>query len=159
MIGPFSEVEEKTLETLEQALIDNKILHVQMMKMYAEFLFSLISSEKIERDFGFSSELTVVAQCVQSAIHSFGTDASDELRRQRRVELIKLCSRVEKEQPALAALARCAVCCVSDEEGWEPDLEEDSTPIPRYLFLLKKFDPNMGVIFLSYARTALLEFR
>lgn len=156
MIQPFSELEEKNIEILEHELTNNAIPYARMMRMYAEFLLALIATKEVEQKLGLSSELTLVAQHLQTAVRSLGKEVSDELRRPLRVELISLCGRVEKKQPALAALTRCAVCCFSDEGGWEPDREEDPTPIPRYLFLLKKFDPDMGMNFLTHAHAVLL---
>ncbi|MGJ7573915.1 hypothetical protein ACSFBX_25530 [Variovorax sp. RB2P76] len=159
MIGPFSEIEEENIEILEHELIDNEIPYARMMRMYAEFLLALISTKEVTQKLGLSSELTLVAQHLRTAVRSLGTEVSDELRRPLRVELIGLCGRVEKKQPALAALTRCAVCCFSEEGGWEPDREEDPTPIPRYLFLLKRFDADIGMNFLLHARSVLLAAR
>jgi hypothetical protein len=50
------------------------------------------------------------------------------------------------------------VCCFYEEGGWDPDKEEDATPIPLYLFLLKRFNPDMGAALLTYARMQLLGF-
>lgn len=157
MSGPFSVGEEKKIEELERALMDRKIPYARMARVYAEFLLALISGENFDKKLTRSSELIAVTRSLQSTINGFDSGASGDFRQPYRVELIGISGRVEKSQPALAALIRCAVCCFFFEEEWDPDLEEDPTPIPRYLFLLKKFDSSMGMEFLSYAKAHLLD--
>ena len=159
MSGPFSAAEEEDLETLEHELTSGEVTYRRMMKMYAEFLLASIKSGQVDKKIKPSIELDFLVQNLEAAITSFGTDDSDEVRRSRRVELVRLCSRVESERPDLAALIRCAVCCFYEEGGWDPDKEEDATPIPLYLFLLKRFDPDMATELLTYARTHLLSSR
>ncbi|SDI44750.1 hypothetical protein [Variovorax sp. OV700] len=156
MSGPFSDAEEEDLETLEHELTNGKVSYSRMMKMYAEFLLASIQSGQVDKKIKPSIELDFLVQNLEAAITSFGTDDSDEVRRSRRVELVRLCGRLEIEQPDLAALIRCAVCCFYEEGGWNPDEEEDATPIPLYLFLLKRFNPDMGAALLGYARMNLL---
>lgn len=93
------------------------------------------------------------------AIAISDTEYSDESSSLRRLELLGVVEPLEAKQLRLAALIRCAVCCFSDESGWNPDQEEDLTPIPRYVFLLKKFDPGIGPDFVAYARRHLLSSR
>jgi len=156
MSEPFNACEEKKIEELERALMDRKIPYARMARVYAKFLLALISGENFDRKLTRSSELIAVTRSLQSAIKGFDGGASGDLRQPHRVELIGISGRVEESQPALAALIRCAVCCFFVDEEWDPDLEEDSTPIPRYLFLLKKFDSSMEMEFLTYASTYLL---
>jgi len=156
MTGPFSEGEEADLETLEHDLTSEGVAYSQMMKMYAEFLLACIRDGSVEQIIGPAAELSLLARYLEMAIVSFGADDSDEVRRSRRIELVGLCGRLEKERPDLVALIRCAVCCFYEEGGWDPDKEEDPTPIPLYLFLLKRFDPDLGAKLLTYARAYLL---
>ncbi len=127
-----------------------------MMKMYAEFLRSCI----LERRLGQitqSEELNLVAEYLRQAIVFLGGNNSDELRKPGRLELWALFRRFEEVQPALACLSRCAVCCFYEEAGWDPDTSESVTPIPFYLFLLKRLNPDMGLEFLEYAYRYLLD--
>ncbi|MET3444165.1 hypothetical protein ABIC94_004974 [Variovorax paradoxus] len=157
MNGPFSDAEEEELETLEYELTKGEVTYGRMMKMYAEFLLASIRRRQGAQEISPSLELDLLVQHLQTAIASFGTTNSDEVRSACRVELVRLSRRLESERPDLAALLRCAVCCFYEEGGWDPDKEEDATPIPLYLFLLKRFDPRMAAELLTYVRTHLLE--
>ena len=156
MNAPFSEAEENDLEELEQELTDAEISYGRMMKMYAEFLLAFIENGRFERKIGSTDGVTLLVRHLRTAITNFGNSDSNEIRKSSRIELLKLCSRLEYEQPFLFALVRCAVCCFYEEDGWLPDKEEDRTPIPLYLFLLKRLDSDMGAEFLAYARSYLL---
>jgi hypothetical protein len=157
MNGPFSDAEEEELETLEYELTKGEVTYSRMMKMYAEFLLASIRRRQGAQQISPSLELDLLVQHLQTAIASFGTANSDEVRSACRVELVRLSRRLESERPDLAALLRCAVCCFYEEGGWDSDKEEDATPIPLYLFLLKRFDPDMAAELLAYVRTHLLD--
>lgn len=156
MSNPFNEAEENHLEEIERRLTERNISYAQMMKMYAEFLLNLIQIRWRLEKWGGSSEYELIVNILRETIEIFGCKNSDELRENRRVTLIGLYGGSEKERPALAALSRCVACCLYSEDGWEADKEEDLTPIPLYLFLLKRIDGNFGEEFLTYAETYLL---
>lgn len=156
MIGPFTEHEEEILDALELELLEKQIPYILMMKMYANFLRTLALEKFIEKPDDSSVETAQLIQNLEMAIASFGTEYSDESRRSGRLELLGMIRPLEEKQMRLAALIRCAVCCFYDESGWNPDQEEDLTPIPRYLLLLRKFDPSIGLDFVAYVRTHLL---
>ena len=155
MAEPYSAEETKCLDAIEDQLIENGIHFCQMMKMYAEFLQTCISVGHFDGAVS-SAQLNGVSEHLQAAISSLGHENSDELRRPHRIALWTLFGSSEKDYPALAALSRCAVCCFYDEAGWNPDTSESVTPIPLYLFLLKRLVPTMGMEFLRYARRYLL---
>ncbi len=159
MIGPFTEHEEEVLETLESELLEKQIPYVLMMKMYAIFLHTLALETCAEKPDDSPAEMAQLIKNLEMAIASFGTEYSDESRKSGRLELWGMIKRLEQKQLRLAALVRCAVCCFYDESGWNPDHKEDLTPIPLYLFLLKKFDPGIGLDFVAYVRTHLLASR
>jgi hypothetical protein len=156
--NPYSRDEEKQLDAIEEELMEECVPFFQTMKMYAEFLHNCILVGRFSGT-APSAQLDLVAEHLQVAIASLGLDNSDELRVPGKLELWKLFSRSEKEHPTLAALCRCAVCCFHEEAGWDPDKNESVTPIPFYLFLLKRLDPEMGLEFLTYARRYLLASR
>jgi len=87
----------------------------------------------------------------------FGAGASNrsETIKDGRMQLWRIHDHLQRELPSQAALVRCAIFCLCDEE-WDPDSSEDLTPIPFFLFLLKKFNPEIGMDFLDYARIHLL---
>ncbi|UKI05676.1 MULTISPECIES: hypothetical protein [Variovorax] len=157
MPGPYSEDEEKALDVIEDQLMAAQVSSARMMKMYAEFLRKCILARHFDSTVP-SMQLVFISKHLLTAISSFGTDSGDELRRSSRRELWFLSDRFEKENPTLAALSRCAVCCCSEEGEWNPENSESLTPIPFYLFLLKRLDSNMGLEFLRYARVHLLDF-
>jgi hypothetical protein len=84
-----------------------------------------------------SIRLVFISEHFLTAISSFGAIGGDELRRSSRRELWLLSDRFEKENPTLAALSRCVVCCCGEKSEWNPENGESLTPIPFYLFLLK----------------------
>ncbi|MFS2099857.1 hypothetical protein ACCC97_12895 [Variovorax sp. Varisp85] len=156
MTEPYSEEEEERLDAIEEQLIEKKVPFFLMMKMYAEFLHNCILTGRFSQ-IAPSKELDLVADNLQQAIAFLGVDGSDDLRKPGRLELWALFRRFEEEQPALAGLSRCAVCCFYEEAGWDPDTRESVTPIPFYLFLLNRFNPDMGLEFLTYAYRYLLD--
>lgn len=155
MTEPYSAEETECLDAIEDQLIEDGVPFRQMMKMYAEFLQTCISAGHFD-EVAPSARLNDVAEHLQAAVSSLGHENSDELRRPHRIALWTLFGSSEKDYPALAALSRCAVCCFYDEAGWNPDTSESVTPIPLYLFLLKRLVPTMGMEFLRYARRYLL---
>lgn len=155
MTEPYSEEEAGCLEAIEDQLMGGDVPFSQMMKMYAEFLQIFISAENF-KEAASSAQLSDVAEHLQVAISSLGHENSDELRKPHRIALWTLFGFSEKDNPALAALSRCAVCCFYDEAGWNPDTSESVTPIPLYLFLLKRLAPTKGMEFLRYAQRYLL---
>ncbi|WP_093179504.1 MULTISPECIES: hypothetical protein [unclassified Variovorax] len=155
MTEPYSEHEAEFLDAIEDQLMEKNVPFPRMMKMYAEFLRNCILAGRFN-EAASSAQLDSVAEHLQVAIVGLGHDNSDELRRPHRIELWTLFDCSEKENPALAALIRCAVCCFYDEAGWDPDTSESVTPMPLYLFLLKRIIPTVGVEFLKYAQRSLL---
>lgn len=155
MIGPYSEEEINEFDALEEGLIDRQVPFGQMMRMYAEFLCTRIVAGRFEKIIS-SEYLRFIANHLQTAIASFDASNSDELRRPGKHELWTLSDRSESENPALAALSRCAVCCFHEDTRWDPDENESPTPLPFYLFLLKRVAPDMGMEFLSHAKAYLL---
>lgn len=156
MTGPYSNEEEERLDIIEEQLVEKKTPFFLMMKMYAEFLRDCIHKKRFNQ-IADSKGLNVVAEYLKQAIAFLGSNNSDELRKPGRLELWALFRRFEDKQPALASLSRCAVCCFYEEAGWDPDTSESVTPIPFYLFLLKRLDPDMGLEFLEYAGRYLLD--
>jgi hypothetical protein len=155
MIGPYSENEISELDALEEALIDGQVPFGRMMKMYAEFLLACIWAGRFDEVFS-SQYLSFIAKHLQVAITSFDASNSDELRRPGKHELWALSDRSEQEALGLAALSRCAVCCFHEDTPWHPDESESPTPLPFYLFLLKRVAPGMRMEFLRYAKAYLL---
>ena len=158
MIGPYSQDEEESLDALEAQLMDRQVPFSCMMKMYAEYLRDRIVAGMFDNAVS-SEQLNLIVTYLQKAIASFDADNGDALRKPGRLVLWSLHDRSREENPTLAALSRCAVCCFYKEFGWDPDNEESPTPIPFYLLLLKQLDPDMGMGFLAYARTYLLASR
>jgi len=155
MNGPYSEDEISELDAIEEALIDRQIPFGRMMKMYAEFLLTRILDGRFDEVVS-SEYLSFIAKHLQAAIASFDASNSAELRRSGKRELWALSDRSEQEAPGLAALSRCAVCCFHEDTPWSPDENESPTPLPFYLFLLKRVAPGMGMDFLHYAKVYLL---
>ena len=155
MTESYSAEETECLNAIENQLIEDGIPFRQMMKIYAEFLQTCISAGHFDGVVP-SVRLNDIAEHLQAAVSSLGHENSDELRRPHRIALWTLFGSSEKDNSALAALSRCAVCCFYDEDGWNPDTSESVTPIPFYLFLLKRLVPTMGMEFLRYARRYLL---
>lgn len=155
MIGPYSENEISELDALEEALIDGQVPFGRVMKMYAEFLLACIRAGRFNEVVS-SVQLGFIANHLQTAIASFDAGNSDELRRPGKHELWALSDCSEEEAPGLAALSRCAVCCFHEDRPWNPDENESPTPLPFYLFLLKRVAPDMGMDFLHCAKVYLL---
>lgn len=156
MINPYTEEEEKRLDVIEERLVIEEVPFWRMMKMYAEFLRGCILAGRFDKAAPLA-QLEFVAEHLQRAIVVLGADNSDELRMPSKLELWSLSDRFEKENPIQAALSRCAVCCFYEESGWDPGNSESLTPIPLFLFLLKRLDPDMGAEFLMYAGKYLLK--
>lgn len=156
MMSSYSPEEEKGLDFIEERLVAGGIPFRRMMKMYAEFLRDSIMAGQFDRSVSLA-QLEIVAENLQSAIGVLGTSDSDKLRMPSRLALWSLSDRYEKENSTLSALSRCAVCCFYEESGWDHDGSESLTPIPLYLFLLKRIDPGMGMEFLRYASKYLLK--
>ncbi|WP_143042997.1 hypothetical protein ABL840_25400 [Variovorax sp. NFACC27] len=158
MSNPHSETEEEHLDAIEDELIERQVAFSQMMKVYAKFLHSRLLAGQFN---GVASpvQLDFVVEHLQVAITSLGLDGSDELRRPGRLVLWSLFDSSEGENPGLAALSRCAVCCFYEEAEWDPNTSEGVTPVPLYLFLLKRFNPDLGLEFLRYACRYLLDPR
>lgn len=156
MVEPYSEEEISEFDAIEEQLMDRPVPFGRMMKMYAEFLSTCILTGRFDQVIP-PTQLNFIAKQLQEAVVSFEASNSDELRKPGKLALWALSDRSEKENPALAALSRCAVCCFYEDTNWNPDENESPTPLPFYLFLLKRLAPEMGMEFLKYARKYLLD--
>lgn len=146
MPGPYSEDEERALDAIEGQLMAARVSSDRMMKTYAEFLRKCILARHFDSTVP-SMQLVFISKPLLTAISSFGTDGGDELRRSSRRELWFLSDRFEKENPTLAALSRCAVCCCGEKSEWNPENSESLTPIPFYLFCSSDSIPIWGLSF------------
>ncbi len=156
MVEPYSEEEISEFDAIEEQLMDRQVPFGRMMKMYAEFLSRSIGTGRFDQAIPLS-QLNFIAKQLQDAVVSFDARDGDEFRRPGKLALWALSNHSEKENPALAALSRCAVCCFYEDTDWNPDENESPTPLPFYLFLLKRLAPEMGMEFLKYARKYLLD--
>jgi hypothetical protein len=156
MTGPFGENEEVMLARLQEDVVAAGVSYGCAMKMYATYLLTLLQ-ERIDSVGTFSSaEVDWLVKKLKDGSASIGGNSLEAERQRWRVELWEFHDSLGQERSPLAAFVRCAVCCFYPERGWDADAQEDPTPIPLFLALLKKFDPNIGVKFLEFARSAML---
>lgn len=155
MFSPFSDQELEALDAIEGQLILAHVSSSQMIGACASFLLSIVLSEHEEQFLGSIENEVVLNINLRLAVFVTGANNRGEAIKAGRMRLWRIHDHLQCEQPSRAALVRCAIFCSGDEE-WDPDSNEDPTPIPFFLFLLKKFDPAIGMDFLDYARTHLL---
>ncbi|WP_354423445.1 hypothetical protein [Variovorax atrisoli] len=154
MLGPFSDQELESLDAIEGQLILARVPGSRMIGMCANFLLSTVPRAH-GKQFLVIEEEILLNMSLGLAVFDTGASNRSETIKASRMQLWRIHDHLQREQPSLAALARCAIFCLCDEE-WDPDSSEDPTPIPFFLFLLKRFDRAIGMDFLDYARAHLL---
>ena len=155
MTGPFSDHELESLDVIELQLIESQVSSARMKSACASFLLFIISREWSKRFLDSDGiELLLNENLKLVAFNFYAIDSGEEIKNAR-IKLFGIFDHLQREDPSQAALIRCAIFCLHDEE-WDPDTQEDPTPIPFYLFLLKKFDLSIGMDFLAHVRTHLL---